>query len=286
MGDEISDGRSLLREAMRGALDRVTSRGGSWNRVVVQGDRGFMVVRGARDDEDVEIIAAAGRALERRLSEQEAQHLYDLGYRRYNAARPYVREASIDCGDVRETITDELIELTLELYASSADTVAVHERYDDLVDVENPRLIEAMRRLSKARDMSSRQKLYWAVVRADVLLALDAPPPKSLKSDSGHMQWVETGLKEIEHISSSVNILDFKEVTSYNSAAIFSDLKSLEQVDPRGLHFIRLPGRLAIMLALAQGWSSLLINPRSDVGGELYRNELESILDGLKQLGW
>ena len=295
MGDEMSDhknredlcdGASLVREATRSALERIHRQGGSLNRVIIQGDQGFIVAKGAQGEDEIKLIAAAGRSLDRRLSEEEAQQLYDLDYRRYNAARPYVKEVSIDGTEEREVLVDELLSLMVSLYASSLNTIAVHEHFGDELEVSNPRLIEAMRRLSKERDLSSRQKMYWAVVRADVLLALDTAPPQSLKSDRGRSQWIESGLKEVSHISDSISLRDFKEITSYRSAAIFTDLTALEQVDPRGLHYVLLPGRLAVMIALAQGWSSLLINPRSEVGGELYRNELESIRDGLKQLGW
>lgn len=289
MGDKMDDqvgGEDLVREALMGALQRIKSRGGSLNRLTLQGDRGFIVVSGSRDEDEVQVSAAAGRCLDRRLSESEAQRLYELGFRRKNAALPYVRESTIDDRDDLEEMTQELLSLCLELYASSEEAIAIHERFGDRVEVSNPRLIEAMRRLSKERDMSSRQKVYWAVVRSEVLLALSSSPPQSILSDNGHAQWVETGLKEISHISSSVSLRDFKSITNYRSAAIFSDLDALDLIDPRGCDFIKLPGRLAILLALSQNWDSLLINPRSDVGGELYRNELASIRDGLKQMGW
>jgi hypothetical protein len=280
------DVRALLLEAIVGGLERVTRLGGACNRLIIQGDQGFVVVRGVCDDEEVEVIAAAGRQLERKLSEAEAQQLYEVGFRRKTAALCWTKSTYLESSADREKIGEEILETTLSIYASKADVVSVHERFGDAYQNANPRVINAMRRLSKDRDMPSRQKVYWAIVRADVLLALDKAPPPSLNKESDRTRWVSAGLADISQVSSSVSLKSFKSITGYRSASIFTDPEALELIDPRGVNAILVPGRLALMLALEQGWDSLLINPRSEVGGELYRNELQSIHDGLKQLGW
>jgi hypothetical protein len=280
------DVRALLLEAIVGGLERVTRLGGSSNRLIVQGDQGFMVVRGECGDEEVELIAAAGRQLERKQSEAEAQRLYEADFRRKTAASCWIKSAYLESSADREKLGEEIVEITLSAYASEADAISVHERFEDAYQNSNPRVINAMRRLSKDRDMPSRQKVYWAIIRADVLLALDKAPPSSLKKKADLERWVSAGLTDISQVSSSVSLKSFKSITGYRSASIFTDPEALELIDPRGVNAILVPGRLALMLALAQGWDSLLINPRSEVGGELYRNELQSIHDGLKQLGW
>lgn len=280
--DEIT----ILHTATESALKQIITSGGSDNRLTLQGDRGFIVIKGARDEEDVEVLTASGRSLKKQLDEQQAQSLYELGFRRKTAALPFKKAFCIDESEEREKLTNLLIDLMCTIYASSASQISLQERFADHVPVENQRLIEAMKRLSKDRDMSSRQKLYWAVVRSQVLLALDCSAPKSLKNERGLQQWIETGLKDVNHVSSSLSLKSFKDMTGYQSMSIFTDQDALDLVDPRGIDAIVLPGRLAIMLALAQSWDSLLINPRSQVGGELYKNELQSIIEGLKNMGW
>ena len=280
--DEIT----MLQTEVEGALKRIITSGGSDNRITIQGDQGFIVVKGACDEEDVEVLLASGRTLNRQLEDQAAQRLYDHGFRRKTAALPFTKLFCIDEDELREALAHLLIDLVYPIYASDISKVSLHERFADRSSTENNRLIEAMKRLSKKRDMSSRQKLYWAVVRSQVLLALDSPPPKSLKTERGLQQWIESGLNDIQHVSSSLSIKNFKEITAYRSVAIFTDPDALDLIDPRGIESIVLPGRLAIMLALAQSWDSLLINPRSAVGGELYKNELQSILEGLERMGW
>ena len=264
-------------------LIRVVSEGGSDNRLVLQGDRGYLLVKGEYGESDVLIKAAAGRSLDRVLNEDEVSRLYHAGFRRKNAALPFERVVTIEHQAQRIELAQEMITLFCELYASHLGDMSLQERFTDQVEINDQRLREAMRRLSKQRDMSARQKVYWAVVRADVLLALSEPPPQSLYHERGRAQWVESGLDRIENISSSVSLQSFAEVTGYRSAAIFSTQNALEATDPRGINWVRLPGKLAISLALAQGWDSLLINPYNQVGGEFYRNELMSIMEGLKQ---
>lgn len=267
-------------------LLKLTHEGGDDNRLVIQGDRGYLAARGSLDESTLQIILAAGRSLEKALNQEEAQRLHDLGFRRKSAAHPFTRDSTPTDHASRETLTHELLEIAQELYISDWSDVALFERQGDRPQLNNKKLIDAMRLLSKQRDMSARQKVYWAVIRAEMLLALEAPPPPSLTQERGRSQWVEAGLSKVSEISSSVKLHDFRAITGYRSAAIFSDAEALEGVDPRGTHWVRLPGRLAISLALEQGWDSLLINPHGAIGGELYRNELVSILEGLERMGW
>ena len=53
--------------------------------------------------------------------------------------------------------------------------------------------------------------------------------------------------------------------------------------NPRGLPVRATPVAELVPRALGLGAGSLLINPKGLVGGELYRNELESLSDALKR---
>jgi hypothetical protein len=283
---EPTDTLERLITGVTQALSRLTSEGGTDNRLVIQGDRGYILLIGEMGEDDVVIKAAAGRSLDRLLDEDEVEKLYHADFRRKNAALPFERTVTISSEERRVQLAQELVALFNELYTSHLSVGSVRERLGDRIELSNHRLTESMRRLSTQRDMSSRQKVYWGVVRSDVLLALSEPPPKSLTQERGRIQWVEAGSEEITTISDSITLQSFKEVTGYRSASIFSDLAAFEAADPRGINWVRLPGRLAISLVLAQGWDSLIINPHNSVGGELYRNELTSIMEGLERVGW
>lgn len=275
-----------LTDWISSGLTRICREEGSDNRLIIQGDRGYIVARADSEENDLHLFCAAGRALDRELSTEESQRLYDSGFRRENGARCYQRKITHHGERELEEISEELSLLMREIYATSIELIALEERFADRDDFSNPKLIDAMRRLSAARDMSSRQKLYWALVRADLVLALHSPPPSSLRSEIGRAQWIEAGLRSPADISGSVNLRTFQQITGYRSVGVFSSSDYFDQIDPRGTLGIRLPGRLAILLALDQGWDSLLINPWGAVGGELYRNELEAIRDGLARMGW
>ena len=266
-------------------LTRMVNEGGEDNRLVIQGDQGYLLVQGKAGKTEMLIKAAAGRSLERLLSEEEVKRLYESGFRRKNAALPFTRTVTVEDQEGKSTLALELITLLTELYASHIDEVSLREKLGDYITLNPKRLVDAMRRLSTKRDMSSRQKLYWAVIRSDVILALDTYPAQNLTQERGRIQWIKAGTEQISDMSNSVSLRNFKDVTGYRSAAIFSDQDAFEAMDPRGLNCVRLPGRLAISLVLDQGWDSLLINPHNPVGGELYRNELVSIVEGLAKFG-
>ena len=221
------DERTQLLEAVLGGLERITQIGGSDNRLVLQGDRGFIMVRGEQGEDDVKVLAAAGRVLDRTLEESEAQRLYEAGFRRKTAALCFKKEIYLEGQAERQTLSEELIDLCLSTYASGVDKLSVRERFGEAHSNANPRVIEAMKRLSKQRDMPSRQKVYWAIIRADVLLALSSPPPASLKSPNGRQQWIEAGLNDIKQISSSVNLKVFKEITGIGQCLYLPTLKLL-----------------------------------------------------------
>ena len=282
---ELIDRLEAIQADIVQVLIRMVNEGGEDNRLVIQGDQGYLLVQGKAGKTEMLIKAAAGRSLERLLSEEEVKRLYESGFRRKNAALPFARTVMVEDQNGKSELALELMTLLTELYASHIDEVSLREKLGDRITLNPKRLIDAMRRLSTERDMSSRQKVYWAVIRSDVLLALSTYPAKNLIQEQGRIQWIKAGTAQISDISNSVSLRNFKDVTGYRSAAIFSDLDAFEAMDPRGLHCVRLPGRLAISLVLDQGWDSLLINPHNPVGGELYRNELVSIIEGLAKFG-
>lgn len=267
-------------------LETAYRTGGDHNRIILQGDRGYLALSSSCGESEAELILAAGRSLTQSLTEEEAQKLYDQGFRRKSAAHPFVRTVNMGDQASREALVQEILNFAHPLYLSHWREGNIESRLGDRPELQSGRLVESMRKLSKLRDMSSRQKMYWSVIRTEVLLALNEAPPKSLAKERGRTQWVESGLTDVESISSSIRPRSFKDLTGYQSAAIFSDIESFEHIDPRGIYWVQIPGRLAISLTLAWGWDSLLINPHGKIGGELYRNELSSIVEGLKQQGW
>jgi hypothetical protein len=63
----------------------------------------------------------------------------------------------------------------------------------------------------------------------------------------------------------------------------FTDIDSLRLWQPKGWPFVAMSGARLVPLAVTRRVGSLLINPRGNVGGELYINELESIEGALRR---
>ena len=123
--------------------------------------------------------------------------------------------------------------------------------------------------------MRLRQKFYWSFVRAEFLLALDRPAPS--------LNPLLNGIDQANALASQLSYHIFKEITPYRSAAVFSEMNTMLNYDPRGFDFIKLSGRTIAALMVSDKLDSLLINPRGQIGGELYRNELDSIDEAMRR---
>ena len=257
------------------ALSRINREGGDGNRFVCQGDRGYVVVSGERGSSTIKVQAAAGRALESPLDQHDAQQLYERGFRRSSAAAPFERvyKGSVPHENV-ELI--EIITLIMQrLYLSQSGTMTIKFTLGDLIELNNTKLHSAIQKLINDKDMRLRQKFYWSFVKAEFLLALDQPAPDLNPLLSGADQAKILGTQLSYHI--------FKEITPYRSAGVFSEMNTMLNYDPRGLDFIKISGRTVAALMVSDKIDSLLINPRGQIGGELYRNELDSIDEAMRR---
>jgi hypothetical protein len=248
--------------ALAPTLARLLTEGGSGNRLTLEGDRGFMVVSAARGGGVGRVQAAAMRR-GRDLSEEEAQRLYDLGFRRRTAADPFEQSLPI-YGEADRLVLGALLSTLMgDLYLTHGAPLDARLHLGDAPTLVAQRLQEAMKRASEARDNASRQSLYWAFVRGRLLLALDAPA---------------------EELAGATP-RSFKALTGYESAAVFTSWEESLRYDARGLDVVECGGRELLPLLLERGVGSLLVNPRGRLGGEFYRNELASMDEAMRAWG-
>lgn len=238
-------------------LRRLVREGGDANRLVLETARGYLVVHGERGAETLAVEVSAGRQLpdDARLSPEAHQTLHDAGFRRRSAADNYLREGVPV--DAAEAEVPRILEL---LDPGGASTRALHLGHRE--PTENPTLLRAMERLSRVRDMQARRQVYMALLYADLLLALDAPPNEDAELSLHRAGTLGKG----------------------EVVAAFTDWESLRRYEPRGLHYAVLSGMELFPRLAERRVASLLINPRGHVGGELYRNEILSISDGAARL--
>ena len=276
---------TLLQTSFREMLQSLLDSSELHHRVRIEGKRGTLMIWKEIHPHTLRIECAGGRSLTHRLTSQEAETLSQFGFRRSTAARPWTQTFNFDPKSSSSTHTlDETCTLLNTLFEqiyslsplkeeenqstpSSDSSLSVHPQLitTPFPEQNNPRLLKAMERLSKERDHRSRQKLYWAFSKATLLLALKSPPPSSSSSPISEFDLYTTSFSK-----------------NYDSALAFSDWESVLRYDFRGLDVYPLLGRDITAFLLQRPIASLLINPRGQTGGELYKNELESIHEVMK----
>lgn len=248
-------------------LSRVVADGGSDNRVVIDGGRGFVVVRGGQGERSVVVVAAGGRHLPRdsALDAPTYAKVVDTGLRQRTAARPFTGRWPLDTPDAVSTAARKIGFLMREVYGLTGP-MRGQLVLGDRVDVQNPGLIKAMTALSKKREGRLRLRVYQQLIEARLLVALARPLRDPRRQDQAELH-------------------TFEQLASAPVVGVFTDREVLRAYDPRELPFVVWSGEELVPLLVARRVASLLINPGGRaVRGELYRNELETISEGIQRL--
>jgi hypothetical protein len=233
------------------ALKALRSRGGSGNRLVLSIGPVWFVFSGALGQQAIRCEAAAKAWLPDTIPmglEQTSQ-LRMAGFMRDGQPKLLARTFT----ETADEILAAVLPLFDTVYGQSGEpTFELH--LGDAQTIDNPRLMAAMRRVSKERSTAARQEVYRALIRSELLILVD---------DEGDMVRLGTlGNRPV--------------------FGIFSDWASLRHWDPRG-HTFRASRGSPLFLGLAEtDVGSILINPQGQVGGELYRNEILAIAEAIR----
>ncbi len=124
-------------------------------------------------------------------------------------------------------------------------------------------LIDAMRKLAKARDQASRTRVYqecinaWFYLPIEVADGPDAEPrPRQWGPEKDRFEWVA-----------------------------FSSRAALDEFVPPGDPYLLVSGIRLLLAGAARRVEALHLNPSSPVGGQLLRGELDTIADYLGRMG-
>ena len=233
------------------ALTSIRTEGGNCNRMVVSIGAAWFVFWGQRGQERIRCDAAGRSWLPDHISMglDQVRRLRGAGFDRDGQLKLLSKNFHQEPAD----IVCEILELFETVYGQSGEVIfELHLGVTETL--ENPRLIDAMRRVSKERSQEARQEVYRSLIRADLLVPID-----------DHGDLIEMGT--------------LGERPVYG---LFSDWESLRHWDPRGHDFQRRRGA-EVFFALAQTRAgSVLINPQGQVGGELYRNEIQAIASAIR----
>lgn len=252
--------QTLDPDGLVAALQRLVTEGGDGNRLVWTRGHAFCVLTGERGGRSLTVEAAPSAMLPegQGLTLRQVHRLRDAGFVKRPGMRALVRHVALDDPGALRALVDTLRGLFVEVYGASGDDQVAFQ-LGALDRTENAPLIAAMETLAKKRDHSLRTRVYRELLDAELLLLVDtagaagaaAAPPRVVGELSG-----------------------------WDVAGCFTDLAALRHFDPRVPPYRPIRGRqLFPMLAEMPRLGSLLVNPGGRIGGELYRNEVQTLAE-------
>ena len=236
-------------------IQSLTQEGGTGNQLLISGGTGWLVLRAQKGEPHLrcEIATSAHLPEGTSLPEAALQALPRTGY--VPVGRASSRRHRIYIPDSPAAAADNVLEMMAALYQADPDALHLQIALEDARGIKNPSLIKAMRKLSKVRSHEARIALYQELVNARLILAVDNGQPRQLETIG---DWPVFG--------------------------VFTDDESVRHFDPRGTPTqVRYGYQLFPQLITARA-GILKINPDGMVGGELYRNELQTLADAVRRI--
>lgn len=255
---------TLTRDNLVSSLQQLTTSGGADNRLVVAAGEYYLIVHGRRGAPELVLEAVTNFYLQgpAQLTPARQRVLGDRGFRERQGKNNVYRDARPETPESLARLADDVLALFALAYGVAEGEPA---RFDlqlgDPEPTRNPDLLRAMRALAVRRDMDARHRVYTAVMNGIFLVPTD---PAGGTVDEP---------------------LTVDRLGQFPVIAGFTDAESLRLWQPTGAPFAVIPGARLVPLAVARRVGSLLINPKGNVGGELYINELESIDGALRRRG-
>jgi len=237
------------------ALQQLVESGGSGNRLVIARGPAWFHCSAGNGDRSILVEAAPSSALPkaRALSPNRVSALRQAGFAKRPGHVCLGRHVALDDPMAIGTLAEQLLGLFDTVYQEADGETSLASHSGDLEQTANPKLIEAMRMMAKKRDHKLRTSLYRALLDSKLLLLL---------TDSNSDTPLKVG-----------------ELMRFDVYAAFTSWDALRRFEPRGGAYAVIQGRRLFGRLLQHNVGSLLIDPKSSVGGELYRNELETLAD-------
>jgi hypothetical protein len=239
--------------SVESALEQLVKTGGTGNRLVLSRGVAFFHCSAAKGDRSILIEAAPSSSLPkaRALSPARVSKLRAAGFASRPGHKCLGRHVALDEGTTTGLLAHQLVELFDTVYGEPSENVDIDLQTGDLDRTSNPRLIEAMRQMAKKRDHRYRVALYRALLDSTLLLLIDPDKDGAPKA--------------------------VDQLMSFDVYACFTSWDALRRHEPRGATYEAIRGRHLFGKLLEHPVGSLLIDRRSVIGGELYRNELETL---------
>ncbi len=126
---------------------------------------------------------------------------------------------------------------------------------------ENERLLKSIKTLARTRSERSRKAMYMALLRSQLYVPVDG-------GDGGGVE----------------RFLQDQPLQGQPVYVVFTSLEALALWRPDHAEVVKMDG-MSLFPALRDSQAaSVLINPKGQLGGELYRNEISVLADAVPQL--
>jgi hypothetical protein len=220
-------------------------------RLVVHGEVGWVVLQSYARPSQALCELAGNRFLEKeqRLNKEQESLLKEWKYTKRRGGRSMGKIVPISSEEDRMALLQELDTLFPRLYGTSFIDTKSSLYTEILSGLNNQAFRKTMTELSQKRTHDLRLQVYREFLNATLLLAVDT---------DGHPRVVE-------------------ELANLPCFAVFTDDKAIRCWDPRGTLWSKSYGFEIIRTLMPLNPGSLMINPRGDISGEFYKNELNTL---------
>ena len=220
-------------------------------RLILNGNIGFVVLQSYAFSHQALCEVATNSNLDKShlLSKEQEQLLETLEYTKRRNGRVRGKVVALKTDAQKQTLYEELKSLFFDLYTEQLDTVKIDFYPDVLSGLRNSPFLRKMKELGKKRTHALRIELYKAFLNTTFLLAVD---------EDDHPLVVE-------------------ELVNLPCFAVFTDDKSIRFYDPRGVLWKKCYGFEVIKNISPLNPASLIINPKGDISGEFYKNEIQQL---------
>ena len=232
-------------------LSALLSEGGSRNRLLISAGDVWLALSGEKGGHAIECEPITDDHLPSgvSLTAEQRKTLLAAGFTPIKHSSRLRRIYGLDGAGRADEVAAILTGLLAEVYGQHSWALSAWS--GSAPEVRNPEIIQQMRRLSRTRSHRDRMTLYRQLLRADLLVPVES--------------------------EGSNKPAQVDEIAGFPVFGAFTDLKSLLYFDPRARPLKVIPGRAYFPMLMKLRVGSLRLNPGAVVGGELYRNEIESI---------
>ena len=193
---------------------------------------------------------------DKQLSDTQIKTLFDWGYQKRRQGRSIgtmtYLSSEQDCLNLAEKIT----KIFSEIFHLDPQNSTHQFQKNVKHGIDNKHLHSAMRQLVNSKDHKYRIALYQALVNAKLLVYLT---------------------------EDNQDFIPYDTIGEFITYAAFTDDKYIQQFDPRGCTVREMYVYDFIPALVSKNAGSLILNPKGDIRGELYKNELASINTALRR---